>query len=87
MADEVAVVPGRLAAATPARFGGTFSFFAAVAAVSFAGDGFSVSVSTSDVIPVVSPSDRTSAGTSSAWLTSGASTSAILLEMEDIKLL
>ena len=62
VADEVAVVPGRLGAMP--RFGGTFSFLTPLAA-SFGGASFSVSVSISDVTPVVSGSERMSAGASS----------------------
>ena len=63
-ADDVEVVPGRLAPATPGRLGGTFSFFKPFA-VSFGGFSFSVSVSISDAIPVVSSPDKMSAGASS----------------------
>ena len=62
IADEVAVAPGRLGAMP--RFGGTFSFLTPLAA-SFGGASFSVSVSISDVTPVVSGSDKISAGVSS----------------------
>jgi hypothetical protein len=62
VADEVDVVPGRLGAMP--RFGGTFSFLTPLAA-SFAGASFSVSVWSSDVTPVVSGSDKMSAGASS----------------------
>jgi hypothetical protein len=74
---------GRFAAPIPTRFGGTFSFFAAPFAASFGGVffsfSFSVSVSTSDAIPVVSSVVRTSVEPSS-WGggTSGVSTSAIM---------
>jgi hypothetical protein len=61
-ADEVVVVLGRLGAMP--RFGRTFSFLTPLVA-SFGGASFSVSVSISDVTPVVSGSDRTSAGASS----------------------
>jgi hypothetical protein len=62
VADEVAVVPGRFGAMP--RFGGTFSFLTPLAA-SFGGASFSVSGSISDVTPVVSWSDKMSAGASS----------------------
>ena len=61
-AEEVVVVPGRLGAMP--RFGGTFSFLTPLAA-SFGGASFSVSVSSSEVTPVVSGSERMSVGASS----------------------
>jgi hypothetical protein len=60
--DEDDAVPGRLGAMP--RFGGTFSFLTPLA-VSFSGASLSVSVSISDVTPVVSGSDRMSAAASS----------------------
>jgi len=68
---------GRLAA-TPGRLGSTFSFFTPLDA--FAGDSFSVSVSTSEAeaSAAVSSPDKISAGVSSWGTTSFAETSAIL---------
>lgn len=89
-AEDVEVVPGRLAARTPGRFGGTDSFFTPFAA-SFGGVSlsvslsvsfsvsFSVSVSTSDTNPVVSSPDRVSTGDSSGGGTWGTSASAMLV--------
>jgi hypothetical protein len=61
-AEDVDAVRGRFGA-MPGRFGGTFSLLTPFA--SFGGVSFSVSVSTSDVIAVVSSPERTSAGASS----------------------
>lgn len=78
VADEVDDAPGRLAAAAPGRFGGTFSFFTPFV-VSLTTGSFSGSASTSDITPVVSPSESISCGASSARMASGVSTSVILL--------